>query len=91
MAPHLFNPSIRDECSDSSSRRFYLQGKMAGTIRMGPRAGVGAIDKENIFAPAGCRARFLGCAVRRIIASILPELRRLTRGVTEMLANVCRS
>lgn len=59
---------------------------------MGPSAGLDAIDRGNIFAPAGCRARFLGCPVRRI-ATVLPELRRLTRAVTEMLgfANVCRS
>lgn len=91
MAPHLFNPSIRGEWSDSRSRRFYPQGEIAGTVRMGPRAGRDAIDKGNILASAGCRARFLGCPVRRI-ASVLPEQRRLTRVVTDVrIANVCRS
>ena len=90
IAPHLFNPSIRFEWSDSRSRRFYLQGETAGTIRTDPKTGVDAFDKENIFAPAGYRARFLGCAVRRI-AGVPPELHRLTLGVTEMLANVRRS
>ena len=77
--------SIRGEWFDSRSRRFYPQGEIAGTVRMRPSAGLDAIDKGNIFAAAGCRARFLGCPVRRI-ASVLPELRRLTHGVTEMLA-----
>jgi hypothetical protein len=59
---------------------------------MGPSAGMDAIDKGNIFAPVGCRARFRACPVRRI-ARVLPELRRFTRRVIEMLgfANICRS
>jgi len=89
---HWLRPSIRDEWSDSYSHRFYSQGKIAGTGRIGPSAGLDAIDRGNIFAPAGCRARFLGCPVCRI-ATVLPELHRLTHCVTEMLgsANVCRS